>query len=207
MSAWDAILATASPKLKPTEDESPAVEPLVATDVPVGDDLTPPLLAETPVALSTPELEREQAASGLTTIVVEQSPASTAEEVADLPSSDLYPSEPTRIRANRKPEVIIKKIRTKQRGPKPKPMTKSATAPPTHQEDAQLDENYLLPRETGEDVGMACPVPLTPDIAELITRMRLRKDEKENHARLRDIMFMKKAPHAVSSVFRSLLVG
>lgn len=59
----------------------------------------------------------------------------------------------------------------------------------------------LLPRETGEDIGTASPVPLTVEAVGVISRLRNMKDEGEDWSRWRDVIFRAKAalaplPHA-----------
>ncbi|THV06660.1 pseudouridine synthase [Dendrothele bispora CBS 962.96] len=50
----------------------------------------------------------------------------------------------------------------------------------------------LLPRETGEDIGMGSPVPLSSEAVEVITRLRNMKDEAEDWSRWRDVIFRAK---------------
>lgn len=50
----------------------------------------------------------------------------------------------------------------------------------------------LLPRETGEDIGMGSPVPLSKEAVEVITRLRNMKDEDEDWSRWRDVIFRAK---------------
>lgn len=50
-----------------------------------------------------------------------------------------------------------------------------------------------LPRETGEDIGIASPVPLTREAIGIITRLRNMKDEGEDWSRWRDVIFRAKA--------------
>ena len=47
----------------------------------------------------------------------------------------------------------------------------------------------LLPRETGEDIGMNSPVPLSAELVGVITRLRQMKDENEDWGRWRDVVF------------------
>ncbi|KAI0699526.1 pseudouridine synthase [Cerioporus squamosus] len=56
----------------------------------------------------------------------------------------------------------------------------------------------LLPRETGHDIGMGSPVPLSAEAVGIITRLRNMKDEAEDWGRWRDVVFRAKAalaPH------------
>ncbi|KAH6910406.1 tRNA-pseudouridine synthase [Coprinopsis sp. MPI-PUGE-AT-0042] len=56
----------------------------------------------------------------------------------------------------------------------------------------------LLPRETGEDIGMGSPVPLSAEAVGVITRLRNMKDEDEDWSRWRDVVFRVKGalnPH------------
>ncbi|KAH7099924.1 pseudouridine synthase [Auriculariales sp. MPI-PUGE-AT-0066] len=49
-----------------------------------------------------------------------------------------------------------------------------------------------LPRETGEDIGTASPVPLTREATGVIQRLRNMKDENEDWSRWRDVIFRAK---------------
>ncbi|KAI0752768.1 pseudouridine synthase [Daedaleopsis nitida] len=51
----------------------------------------------------------------------------------------------------------------------------------------------LLPRETGHDIGMGSPVPLSAEAVGIITRLRNMKDEAEDWGRWRDVVFRAKA--------------
>ncbi|KAI5889974.1 pseudouridine synthase [Schizophyllum commune H4-8] len=50
----------------------------------------------------------------------------------------------------------------------------------------------LLPRETGEDIGMGSPVPLSREAIAVITNLRNMKDEDEDWGRWRDVVFRAK---------------
>ncbi|KAG5338982.1 hypothetical protein C0989_005443 [Termitomyces sp. Mn162] len=53
----------------------------------------------------------------------------------------------------------------------------------------------LLPRETGQDIGMGSPVPLSSEAVDVITRLRnmkVRSDEDEDWSRWRDVVFRAK---------------
>ncbi|KAG6865469.1 hypothetical protein C0991_002296 [Blastosporella zonata] len=50
----------------------------------------------------------------------------------------------------------------------------------------------LLPRETGMDIGMGSPVPLSSEAVGVITRLRNMKDEDEDWSRWRDVVFRAK---------------
>ncbi|KZT67634.1 pseudouridine synthase [Daedalea quercina L-15889] len=59
----------------------------------------------------------------------------------------------------------------------------------------------LLPRETGHDIGMGSPVPLSAELVGIITRLRNMKDEDEDWSRWRDVVFRVKgalSPHGVN---------
>ncbi|KAH9042921.1 pseudouridine synthase [Lactarius deliciosus] len=49
-----------------------------------------------------------------------------------------------------------------------------------------------LPRETGKDIGMGSPVPLSAGAVGVITRLRNMKDEDEDWSRWRDVVFKAK---------------
>ncbi|PPQ64541.1 hypothetical protein CVT24_008443 [Panaeolus cyanescens] len=88
---------------------------------------------------------------------------------------------------------------------------RQAPAPPTHLQDltkaqgspealVEVDDNQedrvkekkKLPRETGEDIGMGSPVPLSSEAVGVITRLRNMKDEDEDWSRWRDVVFRAK---------------
>ncbi|KAF9478116.1 tRNA-pseudouridine synthase [Pholiota conissans] len=87
---------------------------------------------------------------------------------------------------------------------------REAPAPPTHLKDlvassgspesltkAEADTEgpatpKLLPRETGDDIGMGSPVPLSQQAVEVITKLRNMKDEDEDWSRWRDVVFRAK---------------
>ncbi|KAF9262670.1 pseudouridine synthase [Marasmius fiardii PR-910] len=83
---------------------------------------------------------------------------------------------------------------------------RTAPAPPAHLAEhgnseslsRDLDETSdglakkLLPRETGEDIGMGSPVPLSNEAVGVITRLRNMKDEAEDWSRWRDVIFKAK---------------
>lgn len=58
----------------------------------------------------------------------------------------------------------------------------------------------LLPRETGEDIGMGSPVPLSKEAVEVITRLRGMKDEDEDWSRWRDVIFRAKGALSPSNL-------
>ncbi|KIY73835.1 pseudouridine synthase [Cylindrobasidium torrendii FP15055 ss-10] len=78
--------------------------------------------------------------------------------------------------------------------------------PPTHLKDAIANGNpeslakdgeagrILLPRETGEDIGMGSPVPLSDQAVGIISSLRNMKDKSEDWGRWKDVVFRAKAP-------------
>ncbi|KAI0932696.1 hypothetical protein AcW1_000256 [Taiwanofungus camphoratus] len=56
----------------------------------------------------------------------------------------------------------------------------------------QMNRPKLLPRETGHDIGMGSPVPLSAEMVSIITRLRNMKDEDEDWSRWRDVVFRAK---------------
>ncbi|KAF8591069.1 pseudouridine synthase [Ramaria rubella] len=50
----------------------------------------------------------------------------------------------------------------------------------------------LLPRESGHDIGMGSPVPLSAEAVGVITKLRNMKDEEEDWSRWRDVVFRAK---------------
>ncbi|KAG7091304.1 hypothetical protein E1B28_010350 [Marasmius oreades] len=82
---------------------------------------------------------------------------------------------------------------------------RTAPAPPAHLaehgnseslsrtgEDGDGTPKKLLPRETGDDIGMGSPVPLSNEAVNVITRLRNMKDEAEDWSRWRDVIFRAK---------------
>ncbi|CAG7847163.1 Uncharacterized protein C18B11.02c [Serendipita indica DSM 11827] len=67
-----------------------------------------------------------------------------------------------------------------------------------HQEAVQVlngeSSKVLLPRETGEDIGFASPVPLSAEAVKVITALRNMKDGDEDWSRWRDNVFLGKKP-------------
>ncbi|EAU91801.1 tRNA-pseudouridine synthase [Coprinopsis cinerea okayama7 len=64
--------------------------------------------------------------------------------------------------------------------------------------DSAAPRPKLLPRETGDDIGMGSPVPLSAEAVGVITRLRNMKDEDEDWSRWRDVVFRVKGalnPH------------
>ncbi|KAF7798242.1 hypothetical protein EIP86_009459 [Pleurotus ostreatoroseus] len=57
---------------------------------------------------------------------------------------------------------------------------------------SQVPERKLLPRETGHDIGMGSPVPLSSQAVSVITKLRNMKDEDEDWSRWRDVVFRTK---------------
>jgi len=54
------------------------------------------------------------------------------------------------------------------------------------------DNPKLLPRETGQDIGMGSPVPLSAEAVRVITNLRNLKDQDEDWSRWRDVVFRAK---------------
>ncbi|KIO10221.1 hypothetical protein M404DRAFT_129971 [Pisolithus tinctorius Marx 270] len=87
---------------------------------------------------------------------------------------------------------------------------RAAPAPPPHLRSEYIPEllragtddgglgnhgRQLLPRETGHDIGMGSPVPLSSEAVQVITRLRNmkgRSDEDEDWSRWRDVVFRAK---------------
>lgn len=84
---------------------------------------------------------------------------------------------------------------------------RAAPAPPPHLRSEYIPESLragtddgglgnhgrqLLPRETGHDIGMGSPVPLSSEAVQVITRLRNMKDEDEDWSRWRDVIFRAK---------------
>ncbi|KAI0291309.1 pseudouridine synthase [Russula brevipes] len=67
----------------------------------------------------------------------------------------------------------------------------NSTTPPATDTSAALS-SQPLPRETGQDIGMGSPVPLSAEAVRIITRLRNMKDEDEDWSRWRDVVFKAK---------------
>lgn len=86
---------------------------------------------------------------------------------------------------------------TERSAPAPPPHLQSGHSPETlslgTNDDGPLNnERKLLPRETGHDIGMSSPVPLSSEAVQVITRLRNMKDEDEDWSRWRDVIFRAK---------------
>ncbi|KZV68542.1 pseudouridine synthase [Peniophora sp. CONT] len=75
-------------------------------------------------------------------------------------------------------------------------MDPGATAPVIPDADGAVEVHgaakKLLPRETGHDIGMGSPVPLSAEAVGIITRLRNQKDQDEDWSRWRDVVFKNK---------------
>ncbi|KZT06240.1 pseudouridine synthase [Laetiporus sulphureus 93-53] len=60
------------------------------------------------------------------------------------------------------------------------------------EEETSAGRPKLLPRETGHDIGLGSPVPLSAEMVGVITRLRNMKDENEDWSRWRDVVFRAK---------------
>lgn len=175
------------------DDEEPSIAALsadVELDVPIlslnEDDVvdsTIPSIATTPPPEG-PSILAEEAAQ----------PAVEEEDLPfEMPSPSLYPTSPKKASTwtgtppPKAPPKVKKPYKQKQKPFKaPEPTAANVRVQNVH----NLHEEGLLPRETGEDIGMASPVPLTPEVVEIIAKLRDRKDEKEEYARWRDTVFL-----------------
>lgn len=80
---------------------------------------------------------------------------------------------------------------SEERSPPTAPDTVDTTQSPdpiSKEQIAQI-KRKLLPRETGHDIGMGSPVPLSAELVGVITRLRKMKDENEDWSRWRDVVF------------------
>ncbi|QRV84043.1 RNA pseudouridine synthase [Ceratobasidium sp. AG-Ba] len=66
------------------------------------------------------------------------------------------------------------------------------TLTPTPVDTPTPNPGTPLPRETGKDIGMSSPVPLSAEAVGIITRLRNMKDESEDWGRWRDVIFRAK---------------
>ncbi|KAF7294058.1 PseudoU-synth-2 domain-containing protein [Mycena kentingensis (nom. inval.)] len=74
----------------------------------------------------------------------------------------------------------------------PESITKAIVQQPEAETPSITPYPKLLPRETGEDIGMGSPVPLSSEAVGVITRLRNMKDEEEDWGRWRDVIFRAK---------------
>ncbi|EPQ55476.1 pseudouridine synthase [Gloeophyllum trabeum ATCC 11539] len=82
---------------------------------------------------------------------------------------------------------------------------RAAPAPPSHLTGAlsvNPESRKLLPRETGHDIGMGSPVPLSAEAVRIITRLRNMKDEDEDWSRWRDVVFLAKGRLAPQNIMQ-----
>ncbi|KAG8862623.1 hypothetical protein FRB96_001182 [Tulasnella sp. 330] len=126
-----------------------------------------------------------------------------AEEIGRLPSPGLYNDAATKSNGKRNPVVKGPKRPKGERTPHLPPRFKT---PPTKpftsgtrggitnlSERVVFEEGGLLPRESGDDIGAAAPVMLSPETVAVISALRNQKDETEEFSRWRDVIFRTKA--------------
>jgi len=78
--------------------------------------------------------------------------------------------------------------------------TLGTAATATATQVSPLSRPQPLPRETGKDIGMGSPVPLSAEAVGVITRLRNMKDQGEDWSRWRDVVFKAKGklhPHGM----------
>ncbi|KAG8898985.1 hypothetical protein FRB99_007009 [Tulasnella sp. 403] len=144
----------------------------------------PPQDEETPVSKSLPvESPKEDDVDTALPAPAEAPLAESHEDDQDLivpmPSPTLYPINPsTKVR--------------RLKGPKYNKPKKAAAPPPPEPDLSSFDENNLLPRETGEDIGMMSPVALSSETVAVISALRNQKDEREEYSRFKDVVFLTK---------------
>ncbi|KAJ7744694.1 pseudouridine synthase [Mycena metata] len=71
----------------------------------------------------------------------------------------------------------------------PESLTKVIPQPEKAEQTPVVPRPKLLPRETGEDIGLGSPVPLSSEAVGVITQLRNMKDEEEDWGRWRDVIF------------------
>ncbi|KAJ7033435.1 pseudouridine synthase [Mycena alexandri] len=74
----------------------------------------------------------------------------------------------------------------------PESLTKVIPQPEKAEQTPVAPYPKLLPRETGEDIGLGSPVPLSSEAVGVITQLRNMKDEEEDWGRWRDVIFRAK---------------
>ncbi|KAJ7496592.1 pseudouridine synthase [Mycena latifolia] len=74
----------------------------------------------------------------------------------------------------------------------PESLTKVIPQSATGEQTSLVPYTKLLPRETGQDIGMGSPVPLSSEAVGVITQLRNMKDEEEDWGRWRDVVFRAK---------------
>ncbi|KAF7350891.1 PseudoU-synth-2 domain-containing protein [Mycena sanguinolenta] len=71
----------------------------------------------------------------------------------------------------------------------PESLTRVMPQSATTDQVPAVPSTKLLPRETGEDIGLCSPVPLSSQAVGVITQLRNMKDEDEDWGRWRDVVF------------------
>ncbi|TFY76787.1 hypothetical protein EWM64_g7227, partial [Hericium alpestre] len=109
----------------------------------------------------------------------------TEERIAPIPPPQFQGSpNPERLTT---PEQLISKPQQDEAE------SKADTSASAAQPSVEPEKPKLLPRETGHDIGMGSPVPLSAEAVGVITRLRNMKDEDEDWSRWRDVVFKAKA--------------
>ncbi|THH17090.1 hypothetical protein EW146_g3647, partial [Bondarzewia mesenterica] len=104
------------------------------------------------------------------------------------------PVPPPQFQSSMNPEQLSQRSPSNSAGPD------SNDTNPANTEQQTTGSGKLLPRETGHDIGMGSPVPLSAEAVGVITRLRNMKDEDEDWSRWRDVVFKAKGrlhPHGM----------
>lgn len=142
---------------------------------------------------------------------------SNTDPIYRFPSPDLYPTDspPSHnkkrgLRGPKKPKSErTPHLPPRFKTPPSKPFTSATrggvtnlmtpTSMTTTDEQPLLPhEGGMLPRESGDDIGQAAPVALSPETVAVISALRNQKDETEEFSRWRDVIFRTKAALKVS---------
>ncbi|EJD08351.1 pseudouridine synthase [Fomitiporia mediterranea MF3/22] len=101
-------------------------------------------------------------------------------------------SEPSSSGPNHIPGSLKRTKKRNDRRFNPAWRTKEESAALTAKHTGEAPAPGELPRETGHDIGLGSPVPLSKEAVEIITRLRNQKDEDEDWGRWRDVVFRAK---------------
>ncbi|KAF8557921.1 pseudouridine synthase [Imleria badia] len=102
------------------------------------------------------------------------------------PSSDRFaPAPPEHLKNDDSPESLATSDTCTDAQP-------NSSKTQDENDEAPPQPMKLLPRETGHDIGMGSPVPLSAEAVQIITGLRNMKDEDEDWSRWRDVVFRAK---------------
>ncbi|KAG9008906.1 hypothetical protein FRB93_005956 [Tulasnella sp. JGI-2019a] len=181
----------------------PSVEPIVTTPpsspLPVANTPSVDETSPDPISVSEMPSTSDTTLSDPPNLAVDELPHER------LPSPDLYYD--TAISTKKRNPVVKGPKRPKGdraphlpprfKSPPSKPFTSGTRGGVTNLSAGpsakSLEDGGLLPRESGDDIGAAAPVALSPETVAVISALRNQKDETEEFSRWRDVIFRTKA--------------